>query len=160
MVTIKLRHGSIGRLLVFLDKLHRNVPIELRDTLRGAARGVMREMRNIIKTEKKYSNKLNPGRLERDMEIVATGNGYNINVYAPYAGLVDRGAKPHMIYPVHAKMLRYEASDGTIRFARMVNHPGIQQPMFFARRATDRIANKMSGLVDKGVNKAIRRSIK
>jgi hypothetical protein len=42
---------------------------------------------------------------------------------------VEYGTKPHMIYPVHAKALRWE-SDGQVHFAKKVRHPGTKAQPF------------------------------
>lgn len=49
-----------------------------------------------------------------------------------YAAAIDQGAKPHVIVPRRAKLLRF-LSGGHIVFARRVNHPGNQAYRFLYR---------------------------
>lgn len=45
---------------------------------------------------------------------------------APASLLIHEGSPPHTIVPVHAKVLRFVAKDGTIVFTKHVNHPGFK----------------------------------
>jgi hypothetical protein len=51
-----------------------------------------------------------------------------------YAAAIDRGARPHVIRPRRAKMLRFVAGGGVV-FARKVNHPGNRAYRFLYRAA-------------------------
>ena len=52
-----------------------------------------------------------------------------------YAVWVEMGTRPHVIRPVRARALRFEAG-GEIVFARLVRHPGTK-PNPFMRRTAD-----------------------
>ena len=53
-----------------------------------------------------------------------------------YAIFVEKGTRPHMIYPVRARALRFVV-DGKVVFARKVRHPGTRaQP--FVKPTVDR----------------------
>ena len=54
---------------------------------------------------------------------------------AKYAAPIDRGARPHVIRPRRRKALRFVTKNGTVVFARKVNHPG-NRPYRFLWRAT------------------------
>lgn len=51
------------------------------------------------------------------------------NIIAPYWADVEYGTKPHMIYPVNAKALRWEGPSGPV-FAKKVKHPGTKAQPF------------------------------
>lgn len=79
-------------------------------------------------------------------KVVRTGSGRVVRIFnkKPYAAAIDRGAKPHVIRPRKAGMLRFVAKGGGIVFARKVNHPG-NRPYRFLYYATDaagRVARK------------------
>lgn len=75
-------------------------------------------------------------------------------------GFVTRGTKAHPILPVRATVLRFETRDGSVVFARKVNHPGTQPnrfPMQVWRESLAEITPILkggvrSGLVIKQVN--------
>lgn len=43
---------------------------------------------------------------------------------APYATYLERGTRPHVIVPVRARFLVFQARDGRTVFTKKVNHPG------------------------------------
>jgi hypothetical protein len=43
-----------------------------------------------------------------------------------YAEMVSTGTRPHVIVPVRAQALRFQARSGDIVYAAKVNHPGAQ----------------------------------
>ena len=51
----------------------------------------------------------------------------------PYAIWVHEGAKPHDIYPVNARVLAWQGSDGQMVFAAHVHHPGNKPNRFLVR---------------------------
>ena len=53
---------------------------------------------------------------------------------APYAIYVEYGTRPHVIRPVHARALRFEAG-GHIVFAAWVQHPGTRPQPFIRKTA-------------------------
>jgi len=74
----------------------------------------------------------------------------------PYGDAIDSGARPHVIVPRKAKLLRFIGRDGRTVFAKRVNHPG-NRPykfMFFATDAADRVfrqdmAHRMSAIASR-----------
>jgi hypothetical protein len=65
----------------------------------------------------------------------ATPNGISIFPTASYAGFVDRGTKPHMIYPSEAQVLRWYSPSGDPVFSKYVNHPGTRGVHFIQQTA-------------------------
>lgn len=68
------------------------------------------------------------GELERSVTagpVLAAGSGHRFTLKAPViqAATTDKGARPHVIVPKRARVLRFPAG-GRIVFARRVNHPG------------------------------------
>lgn len=53
-----------------------------------------------------------------------------ISVLASYAMYVVKGTRPHVIRPVNASVLAFEAADGRVVFAPLVCHPGTQPNLF------------------------------
>lgn len=60
----------------------------------------------------------------------------SINVLASYAMYVVKGTRPHVIRPVNASVLAFEAADGRLVFTHLVNHPGTK-PNPFIQNAVD-----------------------
>ena len=58
-----------------------------------------------------------------------------IRVNAPYSAIVEFGSRPHMIYPRHARALRFERG-GQVIFASRVRHPGTRG-LYVAKRAIE-----------------------
>lgn len=56
-------------------------------------------------------------RLGRELRTVVVNT-------APYATFLEGGTKPHVIYPVRGTHLVFRTRDGTLVFAKKVNHPG------------------------------------
>jgi hypothetical protein len=54
----------------------------------------------------------------------------SINVLASYAMYVVKGTRPHIIRPVNASVLAFEAADGRMVFTSMVRHPGTKPNPF------------------------------
>jgi hypothetical protein len=61
----------------------------------------------------------------------------SIDALASYAVYVVKGTRPHVIRPVNASVLAFEASDGSMVFAHMVNHPGTKPNPFMQEAAED-----------------------
>lgn len=75
--------------------------------------------------------------------VVRTSGGRILRIVntAPYAGAIDGGARPHLIVPRKAKLLRFIGRDGRTVFTKRVNHPG-NRPykfLYFATDAADRV---------------------
>jgi hypothetical protein len=74
--------------------------------------------------------------LLRDSIITkVTSNGISIFPTASYSGFVDRGTKPHAIYPSEAQVLRWYSPSGDSVFSKYVNHPGTRGVHFIQQTA-------------------------
>jgi HK97 gp10 family phage protein len=74
--------------------------------------------------------------------IKEVGNGEaSIEVLVPYAMYVVKGTRPHVIRPVNASVLAFEAPNGKMVFTRLVRHPGTK-PNPFMERAAENARNK------------------
>ncbi len=60
-----------------------------------------------------------------------------IQALAPYAVFVVNGTAPHLIRPVNASCLAFEARSGEFVFTRLVQHPGTKPNPFMQRAAED-----------------------
>jgi hypothetical protein len=77
------------------------------------------------------------GKLQKATKArVIRGRIVRITNNKPYAQAIDGGARPHVIRPKRAKLLRFVGRGGKIVFARKVNHPG-NRPYKFAYKATN-----------------------
>jgi HK97 gp10 family phage protein len=66
----------------------------------------------------------------------------SIKPLASYAIFVEKGTAPHLIRPVNASVLAFEAASGEMVFTRLVRHPGTR-PNPFMRRAADATEGKV-----------------
>jgi len=71
----------------------------------------------------------------------------SIKPLASYAIYVERGTAPHLIRPVNASVLAFEASSGEMVFTRLVRHPGTR-PNPFMKRAADATEGKVQETFD------------
>jgi HK97 gp10 family phage protein len=65
----------------------------------------------------------------------------SIQPLASYAVFVEKGTAPHVIRPVNASVLAFEAGRGMV-FTRLVHHPGTK-PNPFMQRAADETRSKV-----------------
>lgn len=72
-----------------------------------------------------------------------------VSADAPYAAPVHEGARPHVIRPRHARVLRFEV-EGRVVFARRVNHPG-QRAQPFLTNAVHRVVSADPRIDNRGV---------
>ncbi len=63
------------------------------------------------------------GELASSFTKELSSDNVTIKPNAPHAIYVSLGTRPHNIYPVHSRTLRFEAAGG-IKFAKHVFHPG------------------------------------
>lgn len=99
--------------------------------------------------------KIRSGELRRSLyKFVKMGSGGRIRggigAKSPYAAIHELGGttSPHVIRPVNAKMLRFMGSDGNLRFASMVNHPGSSIPARpYLRPALEKNSSYIVGIV-------------
>lgn len=72
--------------------------------------------------------------------VVRGGRGRSARIQvtaADYLRFVKLGTAPHIITPTHGRMLAWLNADGTLTFARSVNHPGQRANDFVARGWAD-----------------------
>jgi HK97 gp10 family phage protein len=77
------------------------------------------------------------GRLTSSIHREAGRLEATVGPRAPYAIYVEYGTRPHVIRPVHARALRFEAG-GHIVFAAWVQHPGTR-PQSFIRQTAETV---------------------
>ena len=61
----------------------------------------------------------------------------SVDALASYAVFVVKGTRPHLIRPVKASVLAFEAADGGMVFTHLVNHPGTKPNPFMQNAAED-----------------------
>lgn len=128
-----LEHAVMSKVETFARSFVRKVAAEAR-TQAPARTG---KLRRSIKTE--------PVRRTGPMSV-ETG----VTVLASYAAPVHEGARPHVIRPRTARVLRFEVEGGRIVFARRVNHPG-NRPNPFLRRAVEAVTAADSRITTTGL---------
>jgi len=64
-----------------------------------------------------------------------------------YGQFVREGTRPHEIKPVRAKVLRFEAADGTIVFTMHVHHPGTK-PNPYHEHVLGALSSSIQQIVD------------
>ena len=74
-------------------------------------------------------------KLWRSIHKTVGPDGATVKPEVDYAIYVEKGTRPHMIFPVRARALRFEIG-GKIIFSAYVKHPGTQPNPFMARTAT------------------------
>lgn len=74
----------------------------------------------------------------------------SVSADAPYAAPVHQGARPHVIRPRNARVLRFEVEGGRVVFARRVNHPG-QRAQPFLSNAVHRVVSADPRIDNRGV---------
>lgn len=72
-----------------------------------------------------------------------------VSADAPYAAPVHQGARPHVIRPRNARVLRFEVGSRIV-FARRVNHPG-QRAQPFLSNAVHRVVSADPRIDNRGV---------
>lgn len=75
-------------------------------------------------------------------------DGFKVYAAAPYAGFVDQGTGPHVIFPRVAKTLRFELPSGAVIFARSVHHPGFPG-RFFTLKTAEAVLAKLQDLMNR-----------
>jgi hypothetical protein len=71
-------------------------------------------------------------KIRYERRTTATSVQLRFSTGVGYAKYVVGGTKPHVIYPVAARALRFAGRNGTV-FARVVHHPGTKANDFPAR---------------------------
>lgn len=74
--------------------------------------------------------------IEGERTLAGRNQRVVFSAMSPLSTWIIYGTAPHPIEPVRASALRFEVADGTIVFAKHVDHPGTQ-PNDFVQRAVD-----------------------
>lgn len=104
-----------------VDELRRRLsPFRLEQAVTTSLKLVARELTSEVR---KRTPEGKTGKLRRTLRILARGDGFVVAFAQPYAGFVEFGTRPHMIFPRKAKALRFVVG-GRVVFAKHVRHPG------------------------------------
>ena len=120
MITISLTASGISVLGVSIPSLGADLVHAVTDQAYLAMR-----VRAPVKT----------GELRDSITKRSVGLHGEVTVGAPHGVFVALGTRPHLIMPVRARALRFEAG-GRIVFTKLVHHPGTR-PNPFVQRAAD-----------------------
>lgn len=123
---------------------------------RAATEG-LRHVAEVAQSQARNSGKFRnvTGRLYRSIVVVQRSRfRVSVEARAPYAKWVEEGTQPHVIEPVRRKALRFFVN-GSLVFARRVNHPG-SRPRYFMRDARTFVEGRARGIVTPHLNRAIK----
>lgn len=115
----------MARVIVFHSRVRRQTNEEVADFIRGVLREVQYQARLHVSF-----GPYTTGNLARSIEVDGPhieffGAGGSVGSRLNYASAVEIGARPHMIYPVNSRMLRfYWRKVGRVVNLERVRHPG------------------------------------
>jgi hypothetical protein len=85
-------------------------------------------IKEAARVQLRRTTRYSTGELERSLYVryarMGEHDGFVIGSNSPHAYFVHEGTKPHVITPRTATVLRWVGSDGSVVYARSVNHPG------------------------------------
>lgn len=88
------------------------------------------EGKRVVMEEMRGRTPVRKGFLRESITAAETPDGFIVYPRAKYAGFVEKGTGPHMIFPSAAKVLRFELASGAVIFAKHVKHPGFSGRWF------------------------------
>jgi len=101
----------------------------------------------LVMTEMRQQAPIKRGFLRESITTYMTGDGFTVYPAAPYAVAVEKGVGPRTIFPVRARVLRFETEAGAVIFARYVKHPGFPG-RFFVRATAEAVRQQLRDLVE------------
>jgi len=99
---------------------------------------VMAEMRQQVP--------IRTGFLRESITTTITPYGFTVYPSASYAAAVEKGVGPRTIFPVTAKVLRFETEAGAVIFTKYVKHPGFLG-RFFVKRTAEAVRERLAELM-------------
>jgi len=130
----------------FLTKAATSEPEILRQFQQEGSRLVMEEMRRVVPVRR--------GFLRESITAAFSPDGFIVYPTAKYAEFVEKGIGPHTIFPVRAKVLRFETVWGEVIFARHVKHPGFPG-RFFVKRTLEAVKYNLRQLLQDIVERVL-----
>jgi hypothetical protein len=100
----------------------------------------------LVMAEMRQQVPIRTGFLRESITTNLTPQGFTVYPSAPYAKAVEEGVGPHTIFPVRAKVLRFETEAGAIIFTKYVKHPGFPG-RFFVRRTAEIVRERLAELM-------------
>lgn len=104
----------------------------------GDAGRYLRSLGEAVATAAAVQAPVDSGRLRASIRTEQDASKVRVIADTPYAAAVHEGAKPHVITPKQARMLRFPTKAGEVVFAPKVNHPG-NAPNPFLLRALEMV---------------------
>jgi len=101
----------------------------------------------LVMAEMRQQVPIRTGFLRESITTRITPAGFTVEPTAPYALAVEKGTGPHTIFPVRAKVLRFETEAGAIIFARYMKHPGFPG-RFFVKRTAEAVRERLRELAE------------
>ena len=77
------------------------------------------------------------GFLRESVTRIKTSDGFLVYPAAAYAEIVEKGSRPHIIFPASGKVLHWLGPWGEPIFAKKVMHPGFSGRFFIRRTAQE-----------------------
>jgi len=100
----------------------------------------------LVMAEMRQQSPIRTGFLRESITTYMTGDGFTVYPSAPYAQAVEKGMDPRTIFPVRAKVLRFETELGVVIFAKYVKHPGFTG-RWFVRRTAEIVRERLAELM-------------
>ena len=85
------------------------------------------------------------GFLRESVTRIKTSEGFLVYPAAAYAEIVEKGSRPHIIFPASGKVLHRLGPWGEPIFVKKINHPGFPG-RFFIRRTDEEIGGTLEQL--------------
>lgn len=104
----------------------------------GDAGRYLRSLGEAVATAAAVQAPVDSGRLRASIRVEQNASNVRVVADTSYAAAVHEGAKPHVITPKRARMLRFPTKAGEVVFAPQVNHPG-NAPNPFLLRALQQV---------------------
>jgi len=100
----------------------------------------------LVMAEMRQKVPFRTGFLRESITMYITPSGFTVYPTAPYTEAVEKGVGPRTIFPVRAKVLRFETETGAVIFAKYVKHPGFPG-RFFVRKTAEAVRERLANLV-------------
>jgi hypothetical protein len=137
--------------LSLLNRLRNRIPQVERRYLEQAGRLTVREM--------KARAPVRTGRLRQSIRAIIRMGGVEVSPHVPYWVYVERGVRPHMVFPRRPRgVLAFQTEGGETVFARHVRHPGFLG-RFFVRDTQVAVRPRLRLLLHDIIHRELKRHV-
>jgi len=100
----------------------------------------------LVMAEMRQKVPFRTGFLRESITTYITPSGFTVYPTASYAEAVEKGVGPRTIFPIRARVLRFETEEGVPVFAKYVRHPGFPG-RWFVRRTAEAVRERLAELM-------------